>query len=316
MNKTLKNPIDWSEGFGCGAMFAATVYTIALAFFMKIDKTDFSAYATIWAGLLAQFGAWITLRGLRDQTQINIDIFLQNENQRTSAARSVLGLLLSEISEVSEKNVLRNFDPSMLPIGKKPPTTFTSISPETLSQLKEAAPLFPAEVANRITNILSVYQVLKSRDKTRKHALINSSRKWVYGEHEAVRSAIDWAVIRLKVDSIFPYARGSEDAPLTNVDPASVEGSFQQCGIVASDIPKVCDAIKRRSERDDLDFDFAKRYAKRWGEASAAGSNLPSGGGDGSARQRSTSMLSRERMRDGASSSSLPPGGGESDFNI
>ena len=247
---------------------------------MKIDKADFSAYATIWAGLLALFGAWITLRGLRDQTQINIDIYLRNENQRITAARSTLGLLLSEISEVSEKNVLRNFDPSLLPLGTKPPTTFTSISPETLTQLKEAAPLFPAEVDAKITNILSVYQVLKSRDKNRKHALITSSSKWVYGEHEAVTSAINWAVIHLKADSIFPYARGVEDAPSTNVDAASVEGSFLQCGIVASDIPKVSDIIKWRSESDDLDFDFAKRYAERLGEASPAGSSLPLGGGE------------------------------------
>ncbi len=256
----MKNPTDWSEGFGCGAMFVAIVYTIALAFLLKVDRVDFPAYATIWAGALALLGAWITVRGIRDQNQTAINIHQEGVENKLAAARAILPLLLAEVTEVAAQNVRRNFPESAFVIGAEVSREFKEVDWATIDRLKDYAPLFPPEISARIGKILATYQVMKSRDSGRENTLINDHVSFAYGEHNAIDSALNWSVIHSLTDTLYPYARGVGATRLPPIDAQEVESAMLSAGVVSSDNAKVRRLIKSREEKGELEINFSKRY--------------------------------------------------------
>ncbi|MCD2176857.1 hypothetical protein [Rhizobium sp. C1] len=259
----MKNPIDWTDGFGCGAMFVATAYTLALAGFLHIEKSDLPTYATIWAALLALFGAWLSLRAIRQQNQTTIDIFTESEAKKIIAARAILSIFLSELSEAAIQNIARNFSMDLLPLRKELASRdFVPFSFDTIDRLKDCVPLFPPEISQRIIKILSIYQIMKSRDGTRNNVLITGNPELVYGEHNAIDSAINWAVINSMIDSVYPYARGIDNHEITIITKEDVALSFLQAGIFSDDIGKISKLIESRQNSGDLEMNFLKRFEK------------------------------------------------------
>lgn len=258
----VKNPTDWSEGFACGAITVAIIYTIALPFFIYLDRSQLADYATIWVGILALLGAWLTLRGIRDQNQININIFEKTEYQKVAAAKSMLPLLLSEISDTAQHNIQRNFPEDIFPYGTEIQREFKQLDSETIGRIRDYAPLFSQEISKRLSNIISSYQVLKSRDLKRRNTLIDDSAKFSVGENGAIDSAIRWAAIHCMADSLYPFARGATEGQIENITAEDIKGALFSAGIVTVDNEKLEKIINSRAERNDLEFDFEARYKK------------------------------------------------------
>lgn len=103
---------------------------------------------------------------------------------------------------------------------------------------------------------------MKSRDSTRDNVLITSNIEFIYGEHNAIDSAINWAVINSMIDSVYPYARGVDNYEINTIKKEDVALSFFQAGIFSDDIEKISKLIESRQNSGDLEMNFLKRFEK------------------------------------------------------
>jgi hypothetical protein len=212
-------------------------------------------WQTLVAGLLALIGAWWTVRKIRDQIRQTADLENDRRIREERAARIVLPLALSEITQYSI-DCMRFLQPFAPVIGKAPQVlpgmVIPRIPPGILEPMQASARFADINVAESIGGTIAWLQV--------QHARLESLIQRAAGRigqdiwtAEAIGAIMDAAELYVRCTRLFPYSRGSKPEP---------EPPFQQqlqtalfaAGIVEVDHPGLNAAIKMRPTPRNFDL--------------------------------------------------------------
>lgn len=236
-------------------MLVAVLYTISLAFFLHIERGDLPAYATIWAGTLALFGGWLTVRAIRDQIQNNLDMENAKSEKMARAARSVLPLALTEISNMAAGNLARHFKDHDIHDVSLKSSPLRSLESSTLEILKECIFSSPDDVSARLAKIIAMYQVLHTRAKdTTYEKILSGDGKPTLDQLNSIDNAIGWAVLHSLASSLFDFARAKPDFTIAAIDRELAMRSFFISGIMPDIFDNLEKIITDRAAKSRLEW--------------------------------------------------------------
>lgn len=207
-------------------------------------------WQTLVAGILALLGAWLTVIAIRRQ----IGQAEQLENQRNiregRAARAVLPLALSELTQYStdcikifEYCYLANLNTThQIPEGLSTPRIPDGI----LEQLQACARFGDDEVASKIWELLAWLQIQHSRLVTLIRRIDGHNKKTMVLGVEVLNSTLDSVELIVKCENLFPYSRGTLPTNNQSFQNRLESAFFTSAGVVVVDYPVLLGLIKMR----------------------------------------------------------------------
>jgi hypothetical protein len=184
-------------------------YIIYLNYLYELAKE----WQTLIAGLVALYGGWTTLKASKLQSKTTLEIEEEHRKVEAYAARAVMPLALSELSDYAENCIV------VLTIALDEPNTHearqiaTGLPPsptDLVDPFKQAIKLFDDPVRKQLADILSFYQVHEARLRPLKAGSISSSN-FITALPQAL---IDAADLKSKADNLFDWARREEEGDI------------------------------------------------------------------------------------------------------
>lgn len=189
-------------------------------------------WQTLITGILALAGALITVHYLRHQTRKSEELAKQANDRDDVAARAVLSLHLSDLSEYArsciqliEKHLDRT---TSLPAD----TEVAAPPPDAILALQACVRYSAPAVSEQISLLLNKLQVQRSRFS----GFIEKYRGSYIPQFEAVDRIIELADLYAEVDRLYLYSR-NEDGMRERRPPSELLNAIGVCGIHGDNHP-------------------------------------------------------------------------------
>ncbi|UVC10174.1 hypothetical protein IHQ71_06095 [Rhizobium sp. TH2] len=252
------------RSFVDGAFWTTIVF---LTVFMLLD---FKLSEAAWIGMLGSIvvaiftiaAAWFALAGSRAQINQNYDLEEERRLNSLIAARAVLPAILSEMITAAQNNIRLSFEPGHGPIGSKLPdaTFFMPIPTDLIPPYKQCIEHADPCSQERLANVLRYFQVEQARHRSREiQQLQPALQKVAYTVqmHDAISSAIGWAVIHALIGDIFKYARGSQPSIPMSLDANKVREAFLLAEITLEMYPNLVEILEGRINAGSIERNWA-----------------------------------------------------------
>lgn len=226
--------------------------------------------ATPWVGvfgniLIAVFSiaaAFLALRGNRLQILQTNDVEDERRTNSLAAARAVLPAALSQICSSAMNNLRLHFASGHQPIGQQLPavTEFQPLPESVISPIQVCIEHADGISQERLANVLRHFQVLQARHLGSETSLIEPYQQLAdisLPLHNAISQAIGWAVIYALASDAFGFARGTEAAIPSTLQPDRVRGAFLLSGVVLELYPNLQQLLNGRIQGGRVEQDWA-----------------------------------------------------------
>lgn len=230
-----------------------------LIFIFNLDNVDsivrensfsaISTFATLIAGAMAYLG-------IQKQIQKSEDLMLRENFESLRAARAMLPVALSKVTEVCRENLYGYFE---TPSGIK--TKLQLIDSDSLQTIKECIKFADDISGERLAQILRIYQILLARhnDEWFLHPLKPHKRDDMDVDHSQIDQMVNWAVLDAISGSAYSYARGGMKTIPQTIDGISLFEVFHINGGNHEDYPILFDHIVNLQKSKSLEMNFEGR---------------------------------------------------------
>jgi hypothetical protein len=240
------------DGLALGAFLATIVWLIVhmLFEFGLSDENRLDFIGTIVVAGFSLGAALIALRGVRSQIATTQQIELERRERALFASKAIFAAELAPLFEVAINNIRLHFENVALAVGDPlpPPAGLKIMPPGITGIFKQVIENADPISQDRLANILKHCQVYQARDGMSRHHVIKAfNERMTLDTHNAMSSAIGWAVIHAMISDAIRYARGVDDSVASSVSEKDIRSAFTQSEVFLEAYPTLDKIIQTRA---------------------------------------------------------------------